>query len=1222
MTAVSALSVDRVIEVTWRFANQQTTPCTTWSGKVLSVSPHVASVEWLSHSLKATRGVALVSDIPAAGVEYWSITTQATPVCPQPKPKKGSKWQDVTTRTPDTQPTESLTHPLHRWLPKRNHAAFVSLLVPIVSKYSRHAPDELKESVWQAFLDVPHRHLRLLTGRGQGRSAREQHLALQLLGRVLVQQPPLGSPDDTDKSKLTQRDKADAACIKRATRFVTEGKLGRAARALEQPPPGAELPPLEVMRLLQLLHPHGDNPPPFGCSTTVLPMEGDELRTLSRQMCSGAAAGVSGWTDELLCIIIQDPMTGAFVGEMIADVASNHVPEAIASRLRKCRLIAIPKPQEKGSKSAPGIRPIAVGEAVVKIATRMVLCRHRAQILTLFAGTQYGVGSPGGAEMIVHRVRTLMQEDTEHALVTATIDCTNAFNSPARSAIALAVAKHAPFLQGIFSLEYAEGSDLIVRGSDKVDRVIRSTSGTRQGSAGGGVFFSLVIHDILAQIRPAFPQVHSWAYLDDVTLMGPPAQVALCRSFMEAKLHDLSIHLNSAKCEWFGAHMPSAGWRPSHEGIKILGCWLTHRSLDPSSAAFLEAKMRKHECLFRRLHAAPAHVALPILIASGVPRVSYYCRTHEPSDCRPLVTKFDAAVSDLLFSKLECAPCDRVRRMAHLPLRDGGCGFTLWSLVFQVAHSASRAAALDPSLGAMSLQRAATDLVNADIILNLQAGKLHNRITENARKSTSEWVRNPFLHGTMTAPAYAAALRLRLAAPSIFLPPIVSCACGAVLPSDDFCEHATSCARRTGMNISTTHRCLKDVTRDVLVSLGATVEPHEPREFRTARCPGCGTVIPSAEADDHVRSCPNIAPTSKDSLCLRRRGPDLRVHATCFLTSVVLDTTTVNPCCPSYAGRSLTSILASRTATKNREYGQVVQDNGEAFVVAAVSSQGYISRDFRHFLSTVCAAAEGDLAMVCGRITHAVVNASAQTLVAAERPYRALATSYAPPARSHHSTPTRLTDADRSDLDSPLTSPTPLSQPPFTVNPAADAPLNSPIVTVSPPTPTTLSFTARVRRALIASFLPAAARTVSFADCAPAPPIPLRPAYGPTDVATVCVVSSKPHQPTTAQLTSSSRDSTHSSAQHQHITTNTAALPMAPHAPTPASATPPTASSTPPTASSTAAEVQPLHPVEVDGSLSRPLVFPLPPVDVSACIPPTSLVSSVSRGKQKRKTSR
>jgi hypothetical protein len=664
-----------------------------------------------------------------------------------------------------------------------------------------------------------------------------------------------------------------------------------------------------------------------------------------------------------------------------------------------------------------GVRPIAIGEVIVKVATRILLCRHQKELAKLFSGLQYGIGTPGGAEYVFHSVADFVAASRPGDVV-ATLDATNAFNSPCRSRISKIVASLAPQFAGLFALEYAAPSSLFVARPGGEFDVILSESGTRQGSTGGALFFAVALMPALRNAHVAFRDkgVRIFAYLDDITITGPHQAVSDCAKMIEEDLKKLNISLNRKKCDWFDIHRcrgPPAGFSLCTDGIKLLGGLISLSREE--KVKFVKGKMEKQKHFFRRLHLAPSHVATPILVASAVPRLGYYMRLFEAEVTLDAVKEFDDHINDIIFTKaLEADPSDEIREIMHLSPKDGGCGVPIQQRLCELSHRASRRAyehkrdhPTDTENTQRQLQKTAAEIVNGAIKAKLERNPdTARRLKECARKGTSGWITRP--PASLKNERYCAALRRRTGAPGFFVPPHVSCQCCFSGPAQAWQEHVVSCARRTGPNVSSTHAEIKDAVKDALRDFGHMVETQEPRQFSLVRCPGCNTDCAEDAWRTHAANCQPVKDLGRN-VNPHRSGPDVTSHPEIGAPNTI-DVTTANSLCPSYAGTTWEKIVAARTKAKTDLYESRVKAAGHNFVVGVVSAHGHVAAPFAKFLKEQAQAAGVDPRPHLVNIANATVAATARTQVNAERQFRALFF----PARNAQPAPaTQTVDAPR-----------------------------------------------------------------------------------------------------------------------------------------------------------------------------------------------------------------
>ncbi|MCP4985271.1 MAG: hypothetical protein GY928_04125, partial [Colwellia sp.] len=216
-------------------------------------------------------------------------------------------------------------------------------------------------------------------------------------------------------------------------------------------------------------------------------------------------------------------------------------------------------------KANGGVRPIAVGETLRRIVSRVLCARHKPDFagLLLPAG-QVGVGIPSGAEAAVFAVREKVRRDIDPTrMAVLKLDLENAFNSVSRTTMLHCVARHIPDLLPWATFCYSQPVHLFGEGGLLP---FKSSSGVQQGDPLGPFLFSLCLRQCCLRLRDELRDTLSVWYLDDGTLVGPVEQVRQGWDIVLQELDQIGLKVNLGKTEWF-----APGGHPApHPGMESL----------------------------------------------------------------------------------------------------------------------------------------------------------------------------------------------------------------------------------------------------------------------------------------------------------------------------------------------------------------------------------------------------------------------------------------------------------------------------------------------------------------------------------------------------------------------------------------------------------------------------------------------------------------------------
>ena len=289
-----------------------------------------------------------------------------------------------------------------------------------------------------------------------------------------------------------------------------------------------------------------------------------------------------------------------------------------------------------------------------------------------------------------------MRDDAKKGSAILTLDAKNAFNTPHHNALQRAIMAHSAFapFAALLDVKYGAPSDLFVFNDDDSVDVVVSSSGSRQGSSLGGLYFCALLQPILRDAAEAFDG-NLYAYMDDITISGSPTEVARAYSYIEPRLLDIGLHLNYSKCEILlqGGELPETLLGKVAEKaavIKVLGAYVGQQE-EASNA--LAQKLAKHDCLFRRIAQCNGPLAFALLRKCGLPRANYAMRTHDPDTSADACTWFDGRVRDTFRAITQARLDDNDWLVAGLPPRHGGVGLYTASVFRSAASQASHDAA-------------------------------------------------------------------------------------------------------------------------------------------------------------------------------------------------------------------------------------------------------------------------------------------------------------------------------------------------------------------------------------------------------------------------------------------------------------------------------------------------------------------------------------------------
>lgn len=564
------------------------------------------------------------------------------------------------------------------------------------------------------------------TTRGKARDPRKRtlHKACMLIAQRLQSEEEDTLPPALPGWRAASNVDRAARNAHKAKMHTRDGHIAKAAKALVHGPVADASDPAVQARLKAMFNTNKAQVPPLPHDAPpirILPDQPTIARLLSVvTQQAGKAPGPSGWRAEYFKPLLASPVTQRQMVRLVEAVGNGELPRpAMLLLLASAVTPAQPKPGK--------IRPIAVGEPLLRLAFSYALEEHRTLIAQALQPHQFGIGVSGGVETVVHAVQEAIRQPGICALA---IDFANAYgNASRRDALETldAMPELSKLVRGAHAL-YSEPSDLLVTQSEGEQPAfcIQQGDGFRQGCPMGGLLYCLSERDLLAQTQRVMadcvqqppqlaadaaragqprsqPQNHVWAVIDDVTLTGTPQQVIAGVRYLEPAAKAKGLTIQWAKCKAF--------WTQPEETPRDLLDFATDHAVQlvTSASDFLGAVIGQdrasmaeeavqlvmeddHFFSSLRHEGLPAQEAIILLRQSGAQRLNYLLRTTPPEVVKRAAQHHDDRMLNTVMAKcgLREEEMDAIARTkVALGLKHGGMGMRKAVSVSPLAYLSS-----------------------------------------------------------------------------------------------------------------------------------------------------------------------------------------------------------------------------------------------------------------------------------------------------------------------------------------------------------------------------------------------------------------------------------------------------------------------------------------------------------------------------------------------------
>ena len=465
-------------------------------------------------------------------------------------------------------------------------------------------------------------------------------------------------------------------------RAVRDGELGKATRILNSV--WGEVVHEVARAKLPALYPVG-TPPPFMPFQEFVEADFtvDEVRQALRSFPRSSSGGLGG----LMATHCsgEGPQFSAFL-QALTSLASafawHRLPQEVSLLIAGAKLVLLPKKDG-------GLRPIAVGELVRRIAGKVLVARYQPSVANKLQPIQAGVACPGGMERIIHSIQ-LWAEGGPSSEALLQVDLKNAFGCLDRVSMLHSIRSHCPVF-----LPYALAC---YSGASSVHGWVLSAevfSGVHQGDPLSPLFFSVAVHQAISQAS-ALTSAAYW-YLDDGTLIGSVDQLQAAVSALSASFAPLGLQFNCSKSLIWSPRsgilpLPAAlspfQVVPATLGITILGTPVGGASFEECS---ISTKVESLQVMFDRLLALNNLQAQSQILRSclGPCKITHLLRTLSPSGAQFLSSLFAPRLRDAWESILG-SPCSPGQwSLMTLPIKLGGLGVADPSLWWRCAQASS-----------------------------------------------------------------------------------------------------------------------------------------------------------------------------------------------------------------------------------------------------------------------------------------------------------------------------------------------------------------------------------------------------------------------------------------------------------------------------------------------------------------------------------------------------
>lgn len=479
---------------------------------------------------------------------------------------------------------------------------------------------------------------------------------------------------DLPKKKQSQSEKL---VIKIAQRKIGEGDIGGAVRVLCSQEGIADNTP-ENIEKLKSKHPHEEN---HIESETLADMQqfdtsAEQVLNSIRHFPISSSGGIDGLRPRHLKDLISfscgdaSPKLVSTIAKLVNIVRGGKICEKLLPIFYGAALIAL-------AKKNGDIRPIAIGLVWRRLSGKIACFCIKDELALSLGPIQNGFGVKGGAEAIVHAVRTFALAEHNGPVAIVKFDYRNAFNELYRKYFLGEIKREAPSLFPMMQQAYRCPSDLFFG-----DIIIESKRGTQQGDPCASVAFCIALKRLTHSLSS---DLNTW-FFDDGTIGGNFHTILDDISRVLEFGEDSGLTLNPTKCELFFVNASPTEQNEMTDklnqllpGIKRIDAtsfqMLGAPVLNEAMSEMLSAGFESVKTMCKRLALIDTHPALVVLRCSlSSPRFQYVLRTSPtfllPNQLEEIDKSYRQTLEVITNNKIS----DSSWTQASLPLHASGLG--------------------------------------------------------------------------------------------------------------------------------------------------------------------------------------------------------------------------------------------------------------------------------------------------------------------------------------------------------------------------------------------------------------------------------------------------------------------------------------------------------------------------------------------------------------------